>query len=647
MRTQSWMLPLLLLVTISSVAAQHTEEQKIADQELTARLLTFSPNKKNQSLAQTQFDVHYYQLEVEIDPNKRYIVGNSTTHFVAVEPINSIELDLSSVLTVDSAKFNNQLVSVSGIGKDKIKIFLPLTLPSGTASAVTVWYKGTPPNNGFNAFDQRTHQGAPIIWTFSCPDNADDWWACKNTLDDKADSVEIIVKNPIAYKAIANGLLYKTEQSGNQTITYWKHKYPITTYLIAVAVTNYEVYSDYLVQGQDSLEILNYVYPESLAAAKAGTATLLPVIQFFEDKFGPYPYKKERFGHAQFSWGGGMEHQTTSFVTDFSRGLLAHELSHMWFGDMLTCASFTEAWLNEGFATYVTALVDEVPAPNTFKSWRSSTINSITSVINGSLYCKDTTNANRIYDYRLTYQKGAMVLHMLRWIVGDSAFFKGVRNYLEDPRLRYKYVTTNDLMFHLEKSSGKDLKSFFQKWFLGEGHPRYELRWNQAADNTITAVLNQTTSHNSVSFFDLPVEVRFTGSLNGNVKDTTILVQHNKTAFPIQLNPGFKISIVTIDPNLWLIAKKTVVKDLTLAFDEIEDTASTVVQPNPFSDRFTIMATQPLRSIKVYDFEGKLLIDKNANDCKVELDMTSYQSGSYVLVTTTKVSSWSQKIIKL
>lgn len=128
---------------------------------------------------------------------------------------------------------------------------------------------------------------------------------------------------------------------------------------------------------------------------------------------------------------------------------------------MVTCSSFTEAWLNEGFATYVTALIDEKPSPNTFKSWRSSTINSITGVVNGSIDRKDTTDANRIYDYRLTYQKGAMVLHMLRWVVGDSAFFQGVRNYLNDPLLKYKYATTNDLRQHLEISSGKDLKFFF------------------------------------------------------------------------------------------------------------------------------------------------------------------------------------------
>lgn len=646
MRIQRWALWIVVVLQFSNIAAQHNDGYDIAVQELKARQATFGTEKKNQSAAQSQYDVHYYQLDVEIDPNKRFIKGNSTTHFVVLESLNSIELDLASVLTVDSVKFNNQLVSVSGIGKDKIKVFLPQNLPVGTFGAVTVWYKGTPPNNGFNAFDQRTHQGAPIIWTFSCPDNADDWWACKNTLDDKADSVEIIVKNPIAYTAVANGKLYKTEQVGNQTISYWKHRYPITTYLIAVAVTNYAVYSDFLVQGQDSLEILNYVYPENLVQAKAGTAALLPVMQFYEEKFGPYPYRKERFGHAQFSWGGGMEHQTTAFVTDFSKGLLAHELSHQWFGDMVTCGSFTEAWLNEGFATYVTALVDETTAPNTFRSWRSSTINSVTSVINGSLYCKDTTNANRIYDYRLTYQKGAMVLHMLRWIVGDSAFFKGVRNYLEDPKLKYKYVTTNDLMNHLEKSSGKDLKPFFQKWFYGEGHPKYELRWNQGNDFAIKAVLNQTTSHNSVAFYDLPVEIRFTGSLDGNVKDTTLLLQHDKTGFSFQFNPGYKISIVTIDPNLWLIAKKTVIKDATLSSQTLDEAAIVTVQPNPFTQQFTLSSDQNILSVSVYDFEGRLVLQKNTDAHEVQLDMSAYQSGNYVLLTKTKSSTWSQKIVK-
>ena len=630
----------------SILNAQVNDEQRIASQELMNRRLHNSNSKNAISAAQKLYDVYYYEIDVQIDPNVKYINGNSTVHFTTVETLNSIELDLSSALKVDSIKYKSNLISFTSIGKDKIKAVLNETLFTGDKGAITVWYQGVPPVNGFNAFDKRNHAGAPIIWTFSCPDNADDWWACKNTLDDKADSVSIIVRNPSAYKAIANGMLEKTEIAGNQTITYWKHRYPITTYLIAVAVTNYETYSDYLVNGSDSLEILNYVYPESLSAAKTGTAALLPVIQFYEEKFGPYPFRNERFGHAQFSWGGGMEHQTTAFVTDFSKGLLAHELSHQWFGDMVTCSSFTEAWLNEGFATYVTALIDEKPSPNTFKSWRSSTINSITGVVNGSIYCKDTTDANRIYDYRLTYQKGAMVLHMLRWVVGDSAFFQGVRNYLNDPLLKYKYATTNDLRQHLEISSGKDLKSFFDKWFLGEGYPKYELRWNQTTDNHFYGMLNQTTSHTSVSFYDLPVEIKITGTLNSVTTDTTILINHFNSGQKFDFQTNMKILSVAIDPNLWLISKKTVIKDVTLASDEVNEIAPIITIPNPFTNTLEIKSTEEIISIQIFDFDGKLIFTKPVKQNSLSINTTDFAIGNYVLLTETKDGVWSQKVVK-
>jgi len=626
--------------------AQTTDESRIAYQEMMNHSNSLNQQSKTSSEAQNLFDVHYYEIDVQIDPNIKFINGNSTTHFTAVEDLNSIELDISSVLIIDSVKYKNNNVSYSIFGKDKIKVFLNETIFKGNSGAIKVWYHGVPPVNGFNAFDKRNHSGNPIIWTFSCPDNADDWWACKNTLDDKADSVSIIVRNPSIYKAIANGKLEKSETSGNQTITYWKHHYPITTYLIAVAVTNYEVYSDYLVNGTDSLEILNYVYPENLSNAKSGTAALLPVIQFYEEKFGPYPFRKERFGHAQFSWGGGMEHQTTAFVTDFSKGLLAHELSHQWFGDMVTCSSFTEAWLNEGFATYVTALVDEKSSPNTFKSWRSSTINSITSVVDGSIYCKDTLNANRIYDYRLTYQKGAMVLHMIRWVIGDSAFYQGIRNYLNDPKLKYKYATTSDLRTHFELASGKDIKQFFDKWFYGEGYPKLELRWNQTADNHFYGKLNQTTSHNSVSFFDLPVEIKFSGNINGVAKDTTIIIDHTQTNQTFDFQTDIKIATITIDPNFCIISKRTVSKDITLENENIEIENPVFVIPNPFNNQFEIKSSEEIISIQLYDFTGKNIVNKSVHQNFFDLNTSNLPKGDYILLTETKDGVWSQKVVK-
>jgi len=204
---------------------------------------------------------------------------------------------------------------------------------------------------------------------------------------------------------------------------------------VAIAVTNYAEYSDWLeLEDGRKIEILNFVYPENLEKAKTETPVTAEMIALYNRLIGEYPFADEKYGHAQFGWGGGMEHQTMSFMYNFGFELVAHELAHQWFGDYITCGSWQDIWLNEGFATYLSGLVYENLLDGYWwPQFKKLNVERIVSQPGGSVYVKDTTNIETIFSGRLSYSKGAWILHMLRWTLGDEAFFEGMKSYFIIP----------------------------------------------------------------------------------------------------------------------------------------------------------------------------------------------------------------------
>jgi aminopeptidase N len=383
----------------------------------TADLLTF---------ASANFDVKYYRCEWGVDPAIRYITGKVTIYFTITNPTSNIVLDLLSPLVVDSVKQRNTLLTKIQ-SPNTVSIDFPTTLNVGALDSVSIFYKGVPINTGFGSFTTDSHAGVPIMWTLSEPYGSRDWWPCKNGVDDKADSIDIIVTTPTAYKAASNGILQSETliAGGTKKVAHWKHRYPIASYLMCFAVTNYAVFNETIALGTTNLPFQTYCYPENLTYFQSGTPNLTYAMQLYHNKFGDYPFIKEKYGHVQFHWGGGMEHQTSTFVTDVSENLTSHELGHQWFGDKITCGSWTDIWLNEGFATHSTRLYrDTKYAVNAaaLLNERRNEINFITSAPDGSVWVDDTTSVNRIFSNRLTYYKGSYLIMMLRWILSDNTF---------------------------------------------------------------------------------------------------------------------------------------------------------------------------------------------------------------------------------
>ncbi|MEI6411225.1 MAG: M1 family aminopeptidase, partial [Bacteroidota bacterium] len=433
----------------------------------------------------------------------------------------------------------------------------------------------------------------------------------------------------------SNGLLVGETQNGTDKTYHWHTRYPIAAYLIAIGVTNYSVYSDFVpMPSGNPLEVLNYVYPESLNDALAGTPEIVPVIQLYDSLTIKYPFSAEKYGHAQFGWGGGMEHQTMSYVTSFGHELINHECAHQWFGDYITCGSWQDIWLNEGFATYFEALTRQrFLAPGEWLYWRTSKIQAITSQPGGSVFCTDTTNVNRIFSGRLTYNKGAFLLHMLRWKLGDVVFFNGLKSYLNDPALAFKYARTIDLQHHLEQVSGQSLGVFFQQWFYGEGYPSYQVNWKQNGSK-LTVFLYQTTSHPSVSFYEMPVPVQFSGEGH----DTTLVFDHTFSGQSFSAELPFQVSSVKFDPELWILSANNSVS-IVGTNNPKQPELMLDIFPNPVSDKLTLslQESQFITSVSIMNSAGQLLSQQTTpGDRSVyQADVSSLPPGLYTVQVQT------------
>lgn len=628
----------LLFATVLS--AQNPDPlESIVEGEKAAWLRQHAATERGlHQLADNRSDITYTRFHFWVDPAVHYIRGEVMTVFEPSETVASLDFDFSGTLTMDSIRYRGASLAFSR-NSNIITVFFPQPLPALLPDSLTFHYQGAPAPTGFGAFvtDKHGADSIPVLWTLSEPYGAMEWMPCKQALNDKIDSVDILITHPVGYRAASNGVLQSEKTVNGQVTAHWKHRFPIAAYLVAIAVTNYEVFTGEVLHAEGATPVVHYVYPESASDVPDAMADLTDQMQLFNDLFGLYPFQREKYGHAQFSWGGGMEHQTMSFMGNFGYELIAHELAHQWFGDMVTCGSWEEIWLNEGFATYLSGLCYERLRPQYWRQFKQQRINGVTSQPGGTLRVDDTTNVGRIFSGRLSYAKGAMVLHTLRWICGDSIFFKAVRNYLADPALAHGYAKTADLRAHFEAVSGKDLGGFFADWYTGEGYPSYQITWSQNPAHQLFFTVKQTRSHPSVAYFELPLPLRLMGA-QGQVKD---LVLHHTTDGQMFLEQvDFAVDSVVFDPDLWLITRDNTVQRVAAGTKDLARAGYALrIEPNPATGgliraNVTAPVSGPL-SFSLENAEGRTLLTRrehlSAGANRLLFETAELPAGRYVL----------------
>lgn len=600
---------------------------------LSSKKVLFNPNTAN-------YDVTYHRLDLKVNPSVQNISGKVTTHYKALSNMNTITFDLVNQMVVSSVKQNNVSLPFIQNANKELVITLPTTQLAGTSASVEIIYAGTPPNTGHVFFT--THNNSPIFFTLSESFGDREWWPCKQDMRDKIDSIDLYITSPSQYVAVGNGVEPAAPViSGSDKTTHFHHSYPIPAYLVSVSVANYSTFNQTGGTAPNTYPIINYVFPEHLTLAQNNLSSIPSFLNFYESLLGTYPYSNEKYGNAEVTT-SGMEHPTVSFISNYNRYMMEHEMAHQWFGDKITCATWNDIWLNEGFATFMDQLLIEHYDGNTAGIFnRTNMINNITSLPNGAVYLTDTEalDEDRIFDGRLSYNKGAMVLNMLRLKLGETTFLQGLKNYINDPNLIYKTAETPDFKAHMEAVYGSSLTDFFNDWIYNQGYPIYTIKAQNSGPGQVKVLVSQTRSHPSVNYFEMRLPLQFTGT-GGQVYTTYVNNTINNESFTV--NVPFTITGVKFDPEKHIISRNNTA---TLGIDHVDFEKDQIeIYPNPVGTVLTIDHVSPIDKVTMTNMAGQEIAVHFIN--KDQIDFSKLSPGVYLVKLHTKNSTKTVKIIK-
>lgn len=586
------------------------------------------------------YDLRYQRLELSVNPNQVYISGSVTSHFIPNTALSSIYFDFTNTLTVSEVSYHGISLPFSQLPTKELKIDFPAALPAQQLDSLRISYAGVPSSENDGLYFEN-HGNGPIAFTITEPYGSREWFPTKQSLNDKIERADLVITSPSQYSTAANGLLISETTNPNNTKTaFWRTNYPIPAYLIAIGVSNYVKLNDTM--GNPPFPFVNYIFPSTNSDGNSlGNINFTKdIMALFEENFSAYPYREEKYGHMEMTFtGSGMEHSTMSTMGGFGLDLIAHELMHQWFGDKITCGAWNDIWLNEGFATFGQQLAREklYSTPSAFRSYLLNEKNYITNAPNGSVYVpeSDLGNVNRIFSGRLSYSKGAYVLRMLKWILGDEAFFQAIKEYVNQPTLIYNYAKTPDFAASLLASTGQDFTEFLNDWVYNEGYPTYTIKWKQNGSKIILKA-SQSQSHSSVSFFEMALPIKLRGAsgqtaylkLNNTANDQFFEEEVDFTVTSVEFNYDYQV----------LERNSTVAKDLSLSTENAVKN-SLFITPNPVKNQLHLHGISGATPYEILTADGRILM---RGTLKKEIEVTPLTKGVYFL----KTESGTYKFIK-
>lgn len=639
----SWrfLVTVILFVSPSIVCGQRLQQKALCSDVKKGAHAAFRKASAHPSMG--LYDVKFYHLNIKADNLSTYVDASVRIKArVNAAPMGEFVIELSSLFQIDSVYFNGEKIGFSA-ADNLVVAQLDEEVPANSVFDAVVFYQGNGVGNNsfFSGISNAVAQpfSNRVTWTLSEPLNAIDWFACKQDLNDKADSAYVFITVPNNLKAGSNGILSEVVQLENGMSRYeWKTRYPIAFYLISMAIAEYEEFSFTTETEGKEVLVQNFVYPAALGAVKDQLLETGDLLQTFSCFFGEYPFAEEKYGHSMAPLGGGMEHQTMSTMQDFPFQLNAHELAHQWFGNYVTCSSWQDIWLNEGFAMYAEYIALESLKGKAAASVMMNDVYSI--VLNqtaGSVHVPDhlAEDENRIFDWVLTYNKGAALVHMLRKIIDDDAlFFSTLESYLQAHK--NSTASVEEFKSHLMEKTNVDFTRFFEEWYYGEGYPKYSVRWNHDSD-TLYLKLSQSTSSAATKVFHTPVE--FLADREG--ADSLFRITPSAKTELIKIYSPSTVKAVRLDPNNWILDKsEAVARDLSLKAPDIviaveEDPKRTFqVYPNPANHRVVVHSETTAFRLTVMDVTGRKVLTPVEVEGDIDYEVLNLSPGFYVFHVT-------------
>ncbi|MBN2681628.1 MAG: T9SS type A sorting domain-containing protein [Bacteroidales bacterium] len=642
---KSLIIILMALFVISLNAQQnypeHFESYKIGK---------YKPANSQKNPLLDKYDLKFVHLDLEVSNTSTYVQGNALLRCKPVNnPLDIFAAELIDEMTVDSVLIDGVSLSFTHSG-DIISVIVSPDIPVGQNFDAKIYYKGDPGSSGgfFSGITSELHNWSGIwtTWTLSESFHAKEWWPTKQDLTDKADSSWFFITCNDDLMAGSNGLLTNTVSLPDNKVRYeWKSSYPIVYYLLSFAVSDYLDYSIYAhPEGADSVLVQNYLYnnPAYLAYYQAELDRTAELIELYSEKFGLYPFSNEKYGHCTAPLGGGMEHQTMTTMGYYEFWIIAHELGHMWFGDDVTCATWQDIWINEGFASYSEYIaLENLNSYEEAQDWMVEAHGYALGQPEGSVFIPliDAENESRIFSYALSYKKGASLLHMIRFeIDNDSIFYQSLKNYRDV--FSDSVATGDDFMESIELSTGMDFTQFFEQWYYGKGYPSFDVVWYQIGDSLFFNSL-QSTSSDETSLFVTPMEYLISFSDN---PDTTIRVMHNELSENYSIKVGGTVSGMEIDPNNWILDGEGSVIIGIPENDGFEAFFS--VSPNPASNNLKIcFSSAKEKTLEISNVYGSIVFSEKLIGETKNFDVSNFESGLYFIKIKIDNKQFVEKIL--
>jgi aminopeptidase N len=563
------------------------------DLQLHGTYLASAPSESTHS-----FNVLKYTLDITFAMDTSYIQGVSSILCETRLPdLDTVELNCAS-LAVDSVMALGRLVTYNLAGENLI-VGLDTVLQPYDTFEVDVFYNGYPAQGYYWYSDQ---PGMPDTTGFSSTEPSDSryWFPCFDEPWDKADmGCEIIGTVPLDYVVASNGLLTSVDTVGGTSLRYdWVERDPISTYLMCVAITKYAILLDeYISSTGDTIPVQHFVYKEDTAAAAGNFAKVPEMMAYYSSIFGEYPYQKYGMAVVQPFW-GGMEHQTMTTmlrwaaVNGWESGI-AHELAHQWWGDMVTCFTWPDIWINEGFATYGEDLW--VEHEYGFGAYQGNMWSE-----GYDYFSQDSIQRFPIYDpppgeifnWGVEYCKGAWVLHMLRHLMdSDSTFLAIFPDYGQ--AFRFGNASTADFRGIAEAHYGGSLDWYFNQWIYGQGHPQYNYGWTSTdlGSNSYELDLQiQQIQTNAPAVFEMPVDIEVQTASG----DTTIKVWNDQEyqTFTDTLTLASAPTGMSFDPEDWILDEHWEIPfngALEFTYPARVQMTRMAAAPNPFTSSVAVM----------------------------------------------------------